>query len=94
MADFNKATVALWCSCNGCFALLLSAVWQTSRKQLLRSVLDAVMCCCSEEHLKSTKLVYFAEILNDNFGEVHPYYKMYYDYEREIHRTHGQNYLA
>jgi hypothetical protein len=34
--------------------------------------IDAVMYCCSEEHLKSTKLVYFAEILNDIFGEVHP----------------------
>jgi hypothetical protein len=39
MADFHKATVALWCSCNGCFALLSSAIWQTSRRQLLQSVL-------------------------------------------------------
>ncbi len=75
MADFNKATVALWCSCNGCFALLSSAIWQIQESNCCKVfllVIDAVMCCCSEEHLKSTKLVYFAETLNDIFGEVHP----------------------
>jgi hypothetical protein len=77
-----------------CCRQLYGRLQESNCCEVFLLVIDAVMCCCSEEHLKSTKLVYFAEILNDNIGEVHPYYKMYYVYEREIHRTHGQDYLA
>ena len=43
--------------------LLSLAIWQTSTKQLLLLgvLVMSVMYCCNEEHLRTTKLVYFAE---------------------------------
>jgi len=99
MADLNKATVAcgflqmagaLLC----CRQLYYGRLQQSNCCEVFLLVVGVVMCCCSEDDLKSTKLVYFAEILNDIFGEVQPWYKMYYEYVRENHGTHGQNYLA